>query len=175
MRLEVAHVVQGEGRRKESRAGHASALIGGQPLKLGDIRPMNEGAMLLTVTEVAGRLGVSRRTVFELLKAGELPRIKVGAATRVAARDLEAYVDGQRSAPAREPEAISPGQLRALHAIADRLDKRRQCGRGETKRAALAEASRRFGRAIVSAAKLSSLEASEVLDWLEEQDQRTDD
>lgn len=142
---------------------------------MGLSEPM-DGAVtqLLTVTEVAGRLGVSRKTVFRLLQSEALPRIKVGASTRIAARDLEAYVDGQRTGPVREPDPISAGQLRALHAMADRLDRASKGERGRSKRAALAEASERFKTPIHSAAKLSSLEASEILDWLDEQLQRVD-
>lgn len=168
MRFQVADVVQGEGRRKESRAGHAPALIGAGRFRESEARPM-EGAMLLSVTEVAARLGVARTTVFRLLRTGELPRLKIGAATRIDARDLEAYVDRLHGSPAPEPQAISAGQLRALHAMLGQLDQLGGEGRGASKAKALAEATSRFGRTIESASKLSSLEASEVLDSLEAQ------
>jgi len=125
---------------------------------------------LLTVSEVAARLGVGRTTVYELLRRGDLRRLKIGSATRVDARDVEAFVDRLRGGTAQAaPEAISAGQLRALHAMADELDRRGKVERGATKARALGEASSRFGREIASASKLSSLEASEILDWLEAQ------
>jgi len=129
---------------------------------------------LLTVSEVAQRLGMGKRTVYELLRRGDLPRMKIGSATRIDARDVEAYVDrlrreGLGGAEPPVPEAISAGQLRAFHAIADKLDRQDKAPRGAAKARALEEASSRFGREIRSAAKISSLEASEILDWLEEQ------
>jgi excisionase family DNA binding protein len=46
---------------------------------------------LLTVPEVARYLGVSTRTVYELLRTQKIRRIKVGGSTRVARTDLIAY------------------------------------------------------------------------------------
>jgi excisionase family DNA binding protein len=125
--------------------------------------------VLLTVTQVAERLGVGRTTVFDLLRSGDLPRLKIGSATRVSERDLQAYIDRLRGEqPAGEPEAITTGQNRALHAMSGRLDRQRDAERGTAKAAALAAASEHFGRTISSATMLSSFEASYVLDWLEE-------
>lgn len=55
---------------------------------------VSTGALqLLTLPEVAQRLGVHRRSVERLIAAGEFPRpLKVGAATRVPVSDLQAYV-----------------------------------------------------------------------------------
>jgi excisionase family DNA binding protein len=124
--------------------------------------------MLLSVAQVAERLGVGETTVYRLLREGRLRRLKIGTLTRVDARDVEAFVDGLHGVPERPaPERISAGQLRALHAMADELDRREGVERGASKVGALREASTRFGRTIDSAAKLSSLEASEILDWFE--------
>lgn len=125
---------------------------------------------LLTVEQVARRLGVGKTTVFELLRRGDLRRLKIGAATRIDARDVESFIsDLHGSKSPSEPEPVSAGQLRAFHAMADELDRKTKRGRGTSKREALREASRRFGREIASSAKLSSVEASEILDLLEEQ------
>lgn len=47
---------------------------------------------LLTVAEVAGVLRVSNMTVYRLIKAGELPALRVGKNYRIRERDLEAYL-----------------------------------------------------------------------------------
>ncbi len=60
--------------------------------------PKAEESRLLTVPEVARRLRLSRGRTYILLTRGELPRIKVGGAVRVDARDLEAYIQRHREA-----------------------------------------------------------------------------
>jgi excisionase family DNA binding protein len=47
---------------------------------------------LLTVREVAERLGVSKATVYALCEQGTLPHLRVSNAIRVAPAALEAYV-----------------------------------------------------------------------------------
>ena len=47
---------------------------------------------LLTVAEVAQVLRVSNMTVYRLIKAGELPALRVGKNYRIRERDLEAYL-----------------------------------------------------------------------------------
>ena len=49
-------------------------------------------ARLLTVAEVAGLLRVSNMTVYRLLKAGELPSVRIGKSFRVREDDLDAYL-----------------------------------------------------------------------------------
>ncbi len=58
----------------------------------------SEAGTLLTVPEVAKRLRLSRGRTYILLARGELPRIKVGGAVRIDARDLEAYLQAHREA-----------------------------------------------------------------------------
>jgi excisionase family DNA binding protein len=49
-------------------------------------------ARLLTVAEVAELLRVSNMTVYRLLKAGELPSVRIGKSFRVREEDLDAYL-----------------------------------------------------------------------------------
>mgnify|MGYP006430012239 CR=1 FL=1 len=54
---------------------------------------------LLTVREVADRLGVSVRTVWSLRSAGEIPdAVKISNATRWRRSDIESYIRGLRAA-----------------------------------------------------------------------------
>lgn len=48
---------------------------------------------LLTVKEVAARLTISESSVYRLLKAGDLPSIKIGGALRFDEQDVEAYIE----------------------------------------------------------------------------------
>lgn len=48
---------------------------------------------LWTVAEVAEHMRVSNMTVYRLIKAGDLPAIRVGKNYRIRARDLAAYLD----------------------------------------------------------------------------------
>ena len=53
---------------------------------------MSEAA-LLTIAEVADRLSVSTKTVQRELRAHHLRHVKIGRATRISVRELEAYND----------------------------------------------------------------------------------
>lgn len=50
------------------------------------------GGPLLTVAEVADVLRVSNMTVYRLIKAGELPALRVGKNYRIRQGDLETYL-----------------------------------------------------------------------------------
>jgi excisionase family DNA binding protein len=54
------------------------------------------GLPLLSVRQVAGRLGVCTATVYALCARGALPHVRVLNAIRVALGDLEAFVEGRR-------------------------------------------------------------------------------
>jgi len=56
---------------------------------------------LLPVREVAEQLSVSQATAWRLLRRGQLPRVKVGTATRVPADAVAAFVADQLPEPAR--------------------------------------------------------------------------
>ena len=49
-------------------------------------------ARFLTVQEVAGMLRVSSMTVYRLIKAGELPAVRVGRSFRVRDEDVDRYL-----------------------------------------------------------------------------------
>lgn len=51
---------------------------------------------MLSVAEVAQRLGVSEQTVLRLITAGDLAAHKVGKQYRIAPDDLAAYLDRAR-------------------------------------------------------------------------------
>ena len=48
--------------------------------------------VLLTVEETAVQLRIARRRVFEILRDGTLPSVKIGRSRRVRSTDLAAYV-----------------------------------------------------------------------------------
>lgn len=51
---------------------------------------------LLTIDEAAEYLGVSRRTIYNLISSRKLPVVKIGAQTRIDAEDLRRYVEAQK-------------------------------------------------------------------------------
>jgi excisionase family DNA binding protein len=51
------------------------------------------GDRLWTVAEVAEHMRVSNMTVYRLIKAGQLPAIRVGKNYRIRAGDLAAYLE----------------------------------------------------------------------------------
>ena len=52
-------------------------------------------ARFLTVQEVAEVLRVSTMTVYRLIKAGELPAVRVGRSFRVSEPDVDAYLSSR--------------------------------------------------------------------------------
>jgi excisionase family DNA binding protein len=72
---------------------------------------MTEDRLLLRVEEAAEMIGVSRARLYELLAAGEIASIKIGASRRVATSDLVRFVNrlraeqGATTVPAPEPKA----------------------------------------------------------------------
>jgi excisionase family DNA binding protein len=62
-------------------------------MKVQDIAVEQPPRLLLTVAEAAERLGLGRTKVYELLARGEIASVRIGAARRVPASALEAYVE----------------------------------------------------------------------------------
>ena len=54
--------------------------------------------LLLTVTDAATTLGISRTKVYELINAGDVETVKIGADSRVVFESLRAYVNRLREA-----------------------------------------------------------------------------
>jgi excisionase family DNA binding protein len=52
-------------------------------------------AHFLTVQEVATLMRVSSMTVYRLIKAGDLPAVRVGRSFRVRADDVDAYLESR--------------------------------------------------------------------------------
>jgi excisionase family DNA binding protein len=68
---------------------------------------------LLTVTEVARILAVSRSSVYRLVERGELPRVRVGGSARFRAADIEALIERGLD-PGESPDpAGGPGRAKA--------------------------------------------------------------
>ena len=58
------------------------------------------GAMdpLLTIDQVARRLLVSQATVYRLVSAGELPKLRIGGSTRFRSADVERLIEASEAA-----------------------------------------------------------------------------
>jgi len=54
-------------------------------------------AAFLTTEEVLGYLKVNPRTIYRLIRNGELPAIRIGRQWRFRRSDLDAWIDRQRS------------------------------------------------------------------------------
>jgi excisionase family DNA binding protein len=52
-----------------------------------------EEKMLYKLTDVANALSVSRTKVYELVRSGALPSVRIGGSRRVRGEDLATYVD----------------------------------------------------------------------------------
>jgi excisionase family DNA binding protein len=59
---------------------------------------------LWTVAEVAEHMRVSNMTIYRLIKAGELPAIRVGKNYRIRGGDLAAYLEAASTTHAEESE-----------------------------------------------------------------------
>lgn len=62
----------------------------------------------LTPEEVANILKITKYTVYEMVKRGELPAYRVGNKIRIDAGDLEAYRQNRKGPEHRSPEVVNP-------------------------------------------------------------------
>ncbi len=58
--------------------------------------------LLYPVSEAAEQLGIHRTSLYELLKCGQLERVKIGRRTLITAESLTAYVGRLRAVAAQE-------------------------------------------------------------------------
>jgi excisionase family DNA binding protein len=63
--------------------------------------------VFLTTEEVLDYLQVNLRTVYRLIKAGKIPAVRVGRQWRFRKRDIDMWLDSQRSRAA-SPAAVAP-------------------------------------------------------------------
>ena len=54
-------------------------------------------AVALATGRGCGDSGLGRSTIYELLRAGELPTVHIGRTTRIPARDLQSWIEQRRS------------------------------------------------------------------------------
>ena len=52
--------------------------------------------LLLTAKQAAAALSISERTLWELTRRGEIPRLKIGASVRYDLRDCIAFIDKKK-------------------------------------------------------------------------------
>lgn len=60
-----------------------------------EAEPMQLLPQLLTVSQVARLLNVSEKTVYTLVKQGELPRVSIGKLVRVRVASLNTWLDAR--------------------------------------------------------------------------------
>ena len=59
-----------------------------------------EHRAFLTTEEVLGYLNTTPRTIYRLIRSGELPAVRIGRQWRFRRADLDAWVERQRVSPA---------------------------------------------------------------------------
>lgn len=74
-----------------------------------------------TPEEVAKILKITRFTVYEMIKRGDLPAYRIGRKVRVEAPDLDRFIRNGKTGPAREVPAASAATQRSDHLRDDEL------------------------------------------------------
>lgn len=74
---------------------------GTAPLR--SVRQPSTTKLLLTVQEAADVLSMSRASLYRLIRAGDVPILKIGAMTRVAPNALNTYVNGLDNCSVQRP------------------------------------------------------------------------
>lgn len=66
--------------------------------------------MLLTVDEASRLLGIGKTRLYELMRSGDIPSLRVGKSRRIPVREVEAWIerllDEQRSDPLKPGSEI---------------------------------------------------------------------
>ena len=65
----------------------------------------------LTTEEVLEYLQVNLRTIYRLIKAGKIPAVRVGRQWRFRKRDIDAWLESQRTRGARPAVRLTPAQI----------------------------------------------------------------
>ncbi|WP_026561571.1 helix-turn-helix transcriptional regulator [Bacillus sp. J37] len=68
-----------------------------------------------TVEEVANLLKVSKLTVYDLLKKGEIPSFKVGRQMRINSKDLDTFISGKKAEPPAATLPPSPSRKNQIN------------------------------------------------------------
>lgn len=75
--------------------------------------------VFLTTEEVLEYLQVNLRTVYRLIKGGKIPAVRVGRQWRFRKRDIDAWLDSQRTAGTAPPAAAPARQTRPRILVVD--------------------------------------------------------
>ena len=65
--------------------------------------PVGPRRLVLTVPEVAAELQIPASTVYDLIRRGVIPAVRVGKRLRVPKRRLEDWINGRQGATAYDP------------------------------------------------------------------------
>ncbi len=77
-------------------------------------RSPDDDKLLVTVDDAARRLSIGRSHLYEYLLRGSLRSIRIGRSRRIAARDLQAFIDQLfQDTALTSPAAVAPRQIRA--------------------------------------------------------------
>ena len=68
---------------------------------------MTQDQVFLSVQDVAKRINVNPRTVNRMIERGDLPAYRVSGVLRIDERDLQAYLERNRTQPKKEDERQS--------------------------------------------------------------------
>ena len=98
-----------QGRERGKQAGNLPVESGCRSMDAHDVLltvevPMDK--LLLTPVEAAAVLSLGRSKVYELLRSGELPSVRIGACRRIPAQALTTFLEGLL--PARDCPQIGP-------------------------------------------------------------------
>lgn len=67
-------------------------------MTFGDQEGFGGDPQFLTTDDVLGYLRVNARTVYRLIKNGEIPAVRIGRQWRIRRCDLDSWLDSQRQA-----------------------------------------------------------------------------
>jgi excisionase family DNA binding protein len=87
-------------RLKAALQAHRKALDALEDALLAELESLNghngAGHELLSLKEVSQELGMSRGWVYQRIRSGEIPHVKLGHNIKVRREDLQAYLQAQR-------------------------------------------------------------------------------